>query len=160
MFWDLVFGILVKEAEVSMDEITIRTDNTPMGTRAIERLWNDVVTGVVPLLSHAEPGQFPIARYSAYASDANGAFDLTILLADSGRVGQLEAETESGEYRRYQETGVDVAACTVQAWQRVWDEERAGKLRRAYSEDFEVSTPAEYAPDGQAKCVLYISQAR
>lgn len=141
-----------------MDHTTIRTDNSPAGIAAIQKLWDDVMTGAVPLLAQASPGQFPIARYSQYESDANGAYDLTILLTDTEHIVQLEAEAAKGIYRRYEVTGQDVATCTTEAWQQVWDDERQGTLQRAYTQDFEVSIPAEHNPDGVAKCVLYIAQ--
>lgn len=140
-----------------MDHITIRTNNSPAGTAQIAQLWEAVMSGKVPLLAQVAAGEFPIARYSNYESDATGAYDLTILLADAARVEQLEGDAARGAFRRYEASGKDVAACVTEAWQQVWHDEKAGILQRAYTQDFEVSTPAEYTADGMARCTLYIA---
>lgn len=140
-----------------MNHITIRTDNSPAGIARIEELWNAVMSGRIPLLTQAAAGEFPIARYSRYENGMDGAYDLTILLASVVRIKQLEDEAVRGIFRRYEASGRNVATCVAEVWQYVWRDEEAGILQRAYTQDFEVSTPAEYTPDGVARCTLYIA---
>lgn len=144
--------------ELATKQVTIRVNNSPIGLVKIGRLWHGVRTGSVPLLTHAAPGQFPIACYSHYESDSNGLYDFTILLADAARVQQLKNEVARGAFRQYAFSGKDVSACAIEAWRQVWHDEKTGALQRAYTQDFEVSTPAEHTPDGVARCTLYIAQ--
>jgi hypothetical protein len=39
----------------------------------------------------------------------------------------------------------------------VWSDQQAGKIKRAFSEDFESTLPAEFSPNGKVHCSLYIA---
>ena len=55
--------------------VTIRTNNSEEGIRKIAELWEDVLTGKLPLLSD---GIVPISQYSNYESDEKGDYAFTI----------------------------------------------------------------------------------
>lgn len=143
--------------------VTIETDNTEHGMECIRQLWQDVLTGVFPVLFNKNGERrkdvFPIACYENYQSDETGVYDLTILAADETSISQLEKQVAQGIYRKYEvsEVSDDAELCTQKAWQQVWQAQQAGNIKRAFTVDYEYSMPAMYTSDGVARCVLYIS---
>lgn len=145
----------------TLKEITVRTDNTPEGMKAIGELWEDVVSGRLPILFDSarcfQPGISPVSRYSNYESDEKGSYDLSILGVTSEFFGRMEAEVLAGRYRKYDESGDDMDLCTKVAWDKVWREQAAGSIKRAFTADYESMVPAEYTKDGKVHCYLYIA---
>ena len=141
-----------------LSAVTVRADNSPQGLEVIGRLWADVQSGKLPLLFDSEgvfhPGLSPISRYSNYESGQAGAYDLTILTVTAAFFAQMEEKAAAGLYRKYEAAGSDLNACTQAAWEQVWGD---SSLRRAFTEDYESTVPAEYAKDGKCHCYLYIA---
>lgn len=143
--------------------VTIRTNNTQEGVEKIAEVWRDIASGKLPLLydssRNVSSGVSLVARYSNYASDENGDYDLSIIDVSPSFFGKMEKAANYGMYKKYDEfdDNGDTGACVKRAWGKVWDEQRTGVIKRKYSEDYEVTIPAEYADDGKARCCLYIA---
>ena len=62
---------------------------------------------------------------------------------------QMDEKVKMGQYRKYDEwdENGDLGACT----------QKAGTIRRSFTEDYESTVPAEYTKDGKAHCYLYIA---
>ena len=146
-----------------LNEVTVRTNNTPEGMKKIEEVWQDITSGKLPILFDSErkfqPGISPVSRYSSYAKDESGDYDLSILGVTSEFFGELEEAVREGRYRKYDESdaGGDIGACTRKAWEKVWSEQKKGELERAFTIDYESSVPVQYTKDGKAHCYLYIA---
>lgn len=146
-----------------LKEVTIRTNNTPDGMNKIAELWQDVTNGNLPILFDNEhnfqPGISPISRYTNYASDENGDYDLSVMGVTADFFAEMEAKTAQGLYKKYDVSAADgdLAKCTQQAWAQVWAEQKQGQIKRAFTVDYESSVPAEYTKDNQAHCYLYIA---
>lgn len=146
-----------------LNKITIRTDNSDTGVAKINELWNDIIAAKLPLLhdnkGRFQPGLSPISQYSNYASDESGEYDLTIMTVCSEFFADMERRVARGQYIKYDisdDIG-DIAALTKRAWQFVWTDSESGKIRRAFTYDYESTVPAEYTHDGRAHCYLYIA---
>lgn len=145
--------------------VTIRTNNTAAGMQKIDELWADIVSGKLPVLfdsAHCfQQGISPVSRYSNYASDETGDYDLSILGVSADFFAEMERKCAQGIYKKYDVSAADgdLGKCTKEAWEKVWSEQAAGKIRRAFTEDYESSVPAEYTKDGKAHCYLYIAAA-
>ena len=136
--------------------VTICTNNSEEGIRKIARLWEDVLTGKLPLLSD---GIIPISQYSNYESDENGNYDISIVGVKHNFFEDIEKEVEKGLYKKYEandENG-NVEICTRKVWKNVWNDTHSGILKRAFTIDYESSVPAEFSKDGKAHCYLYIA---
>ena len=146
-----------------LNEITLRTNNTPDGMKKIEELWLDITSGKLPVLFDSEhnfqQGISPVSRYSHYASDETGDYDLSILAVTADFFGMMEQKTAQGLYRKYDESDEhgDITACTRKAWEAVWNEQKTGSLKRAFTTDYESTVPAQFTKDGKAHCYLYIA---
>lgn len=146
-----------------LKEITIRTNNTDEGMRKIGELWNDVTSEKLPILFDSEhnfiQGISPVSRYSNYASNEKGDYDLSIMGVTADFFVKMEQKIAAGEYKKYDtsDDNGDIANCTQKAWERVWSDSKSGKLKRSFICDYESSVPAEYTKDGKAHCYLYIS---
>lgn len=140
-----------------MKEITIRTNNSVEGIRKIEKLWQEVMSGKTPLI--LTENTVLIARYSNYASNENGDYDLSILAVDCNFMQRLEKECSDGKYKKYDlcSENIDTAANTKEAWQQVWVDTQERRIKRSYSEDYECTIPADYSQDHKLHCLLYIS---
>lgn len=140
---------------------TIRTNNTSEGMKRIGEMWQDVLNGKLPILFNSEhqfqQGISSISKYSNYESDENGDYDLSIMGVTTDFFEQLENAISSGIYKKYNVSGDDLELCTKKAWEVVWNEQQAGAIKRAFSEDYESTIPAQYAKDGKAHCYLYIA---
>lgn len=147
-----------------LTEVTIRTNNSQEGMQKIDALWKDIGSGKLPVLFDSEGGFLkgisPVSRYSRYESDEKGDYDLSVLGVQADFFREMEQKVGDGQYRKYDEVGGDLAACAQKAWQRVWDEQAAGIIRRSFTEDFESTVPGEYTKDGEAHCYLYIAVER
>ena len=147
----------------TLTSVTIRTDNTPEGMKKIGELWADVAGGKLPILfdsaQNFQTGISPISRYSNYAGDETGAYDLSVMGVTADFFQHMEHLVSEGVYRKYDEADEsgDIGACTRKAWERVWAEQKNGGIVRAFTMDYESSVPAEYTKDGKAHCYLYIA---
>jgi len=141
--------------------VTIRTNNKTEGMKKIDAVWSDITTGRIPLLFDSEhnllPGISPVSQYSNYESDENGDYDLCITGVTADFFGEMDQAVSAGRYKKYEEAGDDLGLCAKRAWERVWDEQKTGAVRRTYSADYESTVPAAYTKDGKAHCYLYIA---
>lgn len=140
-----------------MKEVTIRTNNSVEGIKKIEKLWQNVINGNIPLV--LTENTVLISKYSNYASNENGDYDLSILAVDCDFMRQLEKECANGKYKKYDfcSENADIAENTKAAWQQVWTDTQEGKIKRSYTEDYECTIPANYSQDHKLHCLLYIS---
>lgn len=147
----------------SLKDVTVRTNNSPNGMEKIRALWQDIITGKLPLLFDSGhqlvPEISPVSRYSHYASDENGDYDLTAMAVKTDFFAEMEVKVQQGLYRKYdgKDTAGNLEACTQKAWEKVWAQQQAGELHRAFTKDFESTVPAEHTEDGCAHCYLYIA---
>lgn len=144
-----------------LKEITIRTNNTQEGLNKIDEIWRDIANGKLPLLFDSEKrflqGISPVSKYSNYASNESGDYDLTIMGVTTEFFQEMEKAVATGKYIKYDEADDILAVSAQKAWEKVWNEQKAGKINREFSQDFESTVPAEYTKDGKAHCYLYIS---
>ena len=83
----------------TLKAVTIRTNNSEEGIRKIAELWDDVLTGKLPLLSD---GIVPISQYSNYESDEKGDYDISIVGVEHNFFEDIEKEVEKGLYKKYE----------------------------------------------------------
>lgn len=146
-----------------LNEVTIRINNTVEGIKKIEEMWCDITSGKLPILFDSEhnfqQGISPVSRYSNYENDENGDYDLSIMGVTADFFNQIEIEVRKGFYKKYDvcDDNGDIGACTKKAWEKVWNEQKNGDIKRAFTKDYESSVPAEYTKDGKVHCYLYIS---
>lgn len=144
-----------------LGSITIRTNNSQEGMKRTADIWQDVASGKLPILfdsdHHFQQGISPISRYSNYESDESGSYDLSIMGVTADFFQGMEMAVAAGSYQKYEATGDDLGSCAVAAWNRVWSDQKTGAIRRAFSEDYESTVPAEYTKDGKCHCYLYIA---
>lgn len=146
-----------------LSEVTIRTNNTEDGMKQIGELWSDITGGALPVLFDSEhnfqPGISPVSRYSNYAGDETGEYDLSILGVTADFFQKMEQDVNKGIYKKYDESDEqgDIGACTRKAWEKVWAGQKDGSVKRAFTADYESSVPAQYTKDGKAHCYLYIA---
>lgn len=146
-----------------LKEVTIRTNNSNEGMKKISELWEDITRGKLPLVFDSEhvfqKGISPVSKYSHYASDENGEYDLTIMAVNAEFFRDMETAVSEGRYKKYEETDARgiISTCTQRAWARVWAEQQSGELQRAFTADYESTVPAEYTKDRKAHCYLYIA---
>ncbi len=69
-----------------LNEIKFRTNNTADGMKKIDEVWRDIACGKLPILFDSEhnfrQGISPVSKYSNYASDETGDYDLSIIGCD------------------------------------------------------------------------------
>ncbi len=140
-----------------MNAVTIRTDNSAEGIAKIGQLWRDVMSGKTSLVLGAD--MIPISRYSNYASDETGEYDLSILAVDCKFLRKLDEESTTGKYKKYDVSSDDndIPSNTKRAWGQVWQDTNNGFIQRSYTEDYEYTIPPEYSPDHKLHCLLYIA---
>lgn len=143
--------------------ITIRTNNTDEGMKKIGEIWCDVTSGKLPILfdndHQFQQGISPISKYSNYASDETGDYDLSILGVTADFFDQMEQQVCKGLYKKYDvsDDHGNIGECARKAWETVWEEQKRGEIKRTFTTDYESSVPAEYTKDGKAHCYLYIA---
>lgn len=146
-----------------LNGVTIRTNNTFDGMKKIEEIWGDITNGKLPILFDSnhnfQQGISPVSKYSNYTIDETGEYDYSILGVTSDFFKQLELQVNKGFYKKFDisDDNGDISVCTKKAWEMVWDDQKNGKIRRAFTTDYESSVPAEYTKDGKAHCYLYIA---
>ncbi len=146
-----------------LNEVTLRTNNSADGMKKIGEVWRDITSGKLPILFDSEhnfrQGISPVSRYSNYAADETGDYDLSILGVTADFFAEMEQKTAAGDFKKYDvsDDNGDIAACTKNAWKKVWADTKSGVIKRSFTRDFESSVPAEYTKDGKAHCYLYIA---
>lgn len=144
-----------------LKEVTLRIRNLENGMEKISEVWQDVVSGKLPLLFDSQhvfqQGLSPVSRYSNYETDESGDYDLTIMGVQADFFQRMEEAVSQGFYKKYEEADEDISTCTRRAWEKVWAQQKAGEIHRSFTEDYESSVPAEYTKDGKAHCYLYIA---
>ena len=146
-----------------LNEVTIRTDNTEEGMEKIGQLWQDIMSGKLPILFDSDHNFLQeirlVSRYSNYETDENGDYDLSILGVTAEFFSQMDRKVSGGNYKKYDvsdESG-NVTQCTKKAWEKVWKEQKDGEIKRTFTKDYECSILPECAEDGKAYCCLYIA---
>ena len=138
----------------NLKKITIRTKNNPEGIKSINEVYDAILTGDIPLLFNSDKevidGVFPISEYSNYESDENGEYDLSIIATTYKFIEELENDEN---FVKFHVASEDVSDATMQAWQKVWEDE---SLKRSYEKDYEFTMPAHLSEDEKAHCYLYI----
>lgn len=146
-----------------LKEITIRTNNSCMGIKAISEIWDDITSGKLPILFDSEhvfqQGVSPVSKYSNYSSDENGEYDLTIMAVKADFFKKMEIAVSKGLYKKYDEKDEngEISVCTRKAWEKVWDDKKNGNIERAFTADYESTVPSKYTKDGKPHCYLYIA---
>ncbi|AMP20933.1 hypothetical protein AZF37_06935 [endosymbiont 'TC1' of Trimyema compressum] len=141
--------------------MTIRTNNTTIGIKQIDEIWRDISSGKLPILFDGAQqflqGISPVSKYSNYESNEKGSYDFSIMAVKSDFFHGLEQAVSTGEYKKYDVSDNDMVAAAKKAWSIVWNEQKEGTIKRAFSVDYESTVPAEYTKDGLARCYLYIA---
>lgn len=145
----------------SFNSVTIRTDNSESGMAKINELWADIMQGKVPLdfIQNGQPvkGLMPVSAYSDYESDEKGKYNLTIMSVSFDFFTKIEALVVQGKFIKIDESGETISDSANKAWTKVWELTSSGKIKRAFTVDYESTVPAEYTADGKAHCYLYIA---
>lgn len=146
-----------------LKEVTIRTNNSDEGIKMIDEIWRDITSGKLPILFDSEhmfqQGISPISKYSNYSSNESGDYDLTIMAVKADFFQRMEKAVSKGLYKKYDEKVEDgeIGACTRKAWEKVWNEQKSGHIKRSFTEDYESTVPGEYTKDRKTHCYLYIA---
>lgn len=143
--------------------VSIQVKNDEEGIKDISMLWEDILSGKIPLLYDSEKnfikGISPVSEYSDYESDENGLYNLTIMGVKSDFFTNLEEKVSKGDYKKYDisEDSGNLELCTKKAWIQVWQDSKDKVINRAFTKDYESTVPAEFTKDGKAHCYLYIA---
>lgn len=143
--------------------VSIQVKNDEEGIKEISMLWEDILSGKIPLLYDSEKnfikGISPVSEYSDYESDENGLYNLTIMGVKSDFFTNLEEKVSKGDYKKYDisEDSGNLELCTKKAWTQVWQDSKDKVINRAFTKDYESTVPAEFTKDGKAHCYLYIA---
>lgn len=144
----------------SFKSVTIRTDNSERGMAKINELWTDIMQGKVPLdfIENGKPveGLSPISAYCDYENDENGKYNLSIMSVTAKFFTEMNELVAKGKYVKIDECGENITDCANRAWSKVWTSAN-GKLKRAFTIDYESTVPEQYTKDGKAHCYLYIA---
>ncbi|MFH0129008.1 GyrI-like domain-containing protein [Variovorax sp. EL159] len=129
---------------------TNREENTP-ATARIGALWRSFFDEQMPRLMPRRTSDARIfGVYSAYESDAQGAFDVTAGLAVAG--GEDSVAIEAGNYLVFNGQG-EMPHMVIATWQRIWQYfEAHPEVARRYRSDFE-------AYEGPDKVAIHIGIA-
>lgn len=131
--------------------LTIRTTNREENDPAsahIGALWGRFFGEAIHASTPERTGDTRIfGVYSAYESDAHGAFDVTAGVAVSGGEGSLAVE--AGDYLVFSGQG-QMPQMVIATWQRIWQYfEAHPEISRRYRSDFE-------AYEGPDKVTIHI----
>lgn len=115
---------------------TTNRDEADPGTARIAGLWNRFFHEPAHASTALRTGDARIfGVYSAYASDAHGAFDLTAGVAVSG--GTDSVAIEAGDYLVFTAQG-QMPQAVIATWLRIWQYfEAHPEVVRSYRSDFE-----------------------
>ena len=101
-----------------LNQITIRTNNSKEGMKNISDVWNDIVSGKLPILFDSEhvfqQGISPVSKYSNYSSDEKGDYDLTIMAGTTDFFSKMDEDVKKGVYKKYVEKDEngEIGVCT------------------------------------------------
>lgn len=147
----------------TLKEITIRTNNSVDGIKKIDELFQDIANGKYPLQNNSDNttqnDQLLISKYHNYENDEKGDYDFSVIGTKSDFIDILESGVKNGMYVKYTETDKEnnIGECCRTAWSKVWEDQANNKIKRVFKEDFQIAVPAEFSPNGECFCCLYIS---
>lgn len=122
--------------------LTVRTQNRDEmreDSAKIPGLWGRFYAGD---LANTIPGRLPdapvVGVYSAYASDANGLFNVTAGVPVSAASSDFDGiEIEEGQYLVFEARGA-MPDAVIQGWGAIWQYfEQHPEVQRRYATDFE-----------------------
>ena len=83
-----------------LEQVTICTNNTDEGIQQLSELWQDILSGKLPLLFDSEhnprPDIIPLVEYCNYENGAEADYDMSILAVTTKFIEQLEQQTACG----------------------------------------------------------------
>ncbi len=89
-----------------LEQVTICTNNTDEGIQQLSELWQDILSGKLPLLFDSEhnPRQdiIPLVEYCNYENGAEADYDMSILAVTTKFIEQLEQQTACGFLKKYE----------------------------------------------------------
>ena len=134
--------------------LTVRTTNreeSDPATARIGALWNRFFAEqTYAATPHRTADARIFSVYSAYESDADGAFDVTAGVAVTGGEGGIAVE--AGDYLVFEGQG-EMPQMVIATWQRIWQYfEAHPDVARRYRSDFE-------AYEGPDKVAIHIGVA-
>ena len=126
---------------------TNREENDP-ATSCIGALWNRFFSEeTYASTPHRTSDLRLFSVYSAYESDAHGAFDVTVGVAVAQ--GECSVPVEAGDYLVFTGQG-EMPQMVIATWQRIWQYfEAHPEIARSYRSDFE-------AYEGPDKVAIHI----
>ncbi|WP_025112445.1 GyrI-like domain-containing protein [Pseudomonas sp. H1h] len=128
--------------------LRVRTTNAAEhqpATAKIGPMWGQFFSEELAESIPAKTANSPIyGVYSAYESDASGAFDVTAGVAVSARTKDYEAvQIEAGEYLVFEAQGT-LPDAVIATWGRIWTFFADNpQIQRRYATDFEAYTGPE-----------------
>lgn len=145
-----------------LDSISIKTDSSPEAMAQVTALWQDIVSGRIPLMHDSEgtfqDGLSPITRFEDVSLASAEPYTMTILTVPAAFFAGLAADVEAGRYRLYEGSDpADIGKSADMAWEAAQKDIADGILDAARLSGYESTVPAQYTPDHQAHCYLYIA---
>lgn len=130
-----------------LKSLSFRTDNSPEGIARIAEVWQDILSGKLPVEFDGSTGTFPIAKYDNYESDKTGSYDYTLTAVVPDFIVQKEKEVRDGLYRKYEVRNQkgNIVRCTQEAWKQVWDDCKNETIRRKFTADYEIMVYKHFA---------------
>lgn len=146
-----------------LSSISIQTDTSPENMQAVTEIWGDIASGKIPLLydSTGEPAEklSPVTEYLDFDGVLEGKpYTMVIRTVPYEYFADLEERTKAGELVKYEtvsESG-SIEECSTEAWQKVQQDEKDGRISIDYSWCLESTVPPDYTPDHTARCYLYV----
>lgn len=142
---------LVEIEPFNVAGVSVRTTNaaeTSQETSKIGPLWGEFFgKGIGERIAGTIPDSLIYGVYSAYESDMNGAYMVTVgrqvASAEAGNEDLTRVEIQPGAYLVFEEKGA-MPQAVVAAWHAVWDYfAKNPDVQRRYTTDFEAYTGME-----------------
>ena len=124
--------------------IATRTDNAKESTAngMIPKQWQKFFSEGIPAKIPSTSGTNFYAVYSDYASDHNGEYTYVVgqAVKDGAAApsGMVASRVPAGQYAVFTTEIGPFSKVIPDAWQRIFELEAEGKLKRAYKTDFEI----------------------
>lgn len=133
---------LIEISHFSVSGLSTRTTNhaeLSQDTARIPNLWGRFYEmGLADNIPDRQPGTPVFGVYSAYESDATGAYDLTVGVSVSQPAPQFKTiDIQAGKYLVFEARG-PMPGAVIQAWVDIWTYfEQHLHIHRSYLTDFE-----------------------
>jgi predicted transcriptional regulator YdeE len=133
-----------KVAAFTVIGIAARTDNVKESTAngIIPKQWQRFFSEGIPAKIPSTAGTNFYAAYSDYANDHNGEYTYVVGQAvkagTAAPSGMVASRVPAGQYAVFTTEIGPFSKVIPNAWQRIFELEAAGKLKRAYKTDFEI----------------------